>query len=52
MEYTREPVTPVPIEVAVTVKVDVPVPVGTPLMTPVDALRVRPAGSAPLRVKW
>jgi len=33
--------------VAWTVKFDVPLPVGVPLMTPVDGLSVRPAGSAP-----
>lgn len=34
--------------VAVTVKLAAPAVVGVPLMTPVEVLRVRPAGSEPL----
>jgi hypothetical protein len=33
--------------VTCTVKLAVPVPVGVPLITPVDGLRVRPAGRLP-----
>ena len=42
----REPVAPLP-SVAVTVKLLVPAALGDPVMSPVDALRVRPGASFP-----
>ena len=42
----REPVAPLP-SVAVTVKLLVPAALGDPVMSPVEALSVRPAGRLP-----